>query len=120
MTDCAVCAHAELHGWWGSDHHGTHCRRCHRSWIGRAEAHCPMCCRHFGSDRAAQVHKRSSRDGERVWCVDPATIFDRHGQPRLKLTVRASGKVWVQTRPEPFPALSRRPQPRSAPPVGVA
>jgi hypothetical protein len=80
---CSVCDQVTTLGWWGPDHRGTHCRKCHRSWTAKGAAHCPVCCEHFATDATAQLHwggrsyeaehldPRSVsalvRDGDRLW-----------------------------------------------------
>lgn len=85
-TDCEPCRHEAEHGWWGIK--GTHCRRCHRTWIGYTECHCASCCLHFGSVAAFDAHFRRDECG-----TPPLTT--KTGRPAFKLIDRASGPVWV-------------------------
>ena len=65
---CPLCAYAGAHGWWGTGHKGTHCRRCHRSWTSTREAHCVVCHAHFTADSAAEHHWPKGHH------QDPATV----------------------------------------------
>lgn len=96
---CPICAHVDEHGWYGPGFNGEHYRDCHRSWTGLAECHCAGCHRHFGSDSAFDIHQI----GVDAVCRDPATLFDRHGTPRLKAVERKSGMVWVGVSSQPPP-----------------
>lgn len=70
LTDCAPCAYAREHGWWGPAHRGTHCRDCHHSWTSRKEAHCTVCHEHFASVTAAEMHWCDGRGKAKhsAWC----------------------------------------------------
>ena len=57
-TACPTCSYADAHACWPPEHEGTHCRTCHRSWTSKAQAHCTVCCAHFTSDSAADLHWR--------------------------------------------------------------
>ena len=63
MSDCSICAYAREHGSWPTDHRGTHCEFCHRSWTGERQGHCVnldsegrSCCLHFAGDRPGDLH----------------------------------------------------------------
>ena len=91
MTACPVCARSEEHGWLGQP--GAHCRRCHRSWTSRAEAHCTArledgarCCAHFSSNSAADHHWLKGRH------VDPETIG------RLVRRETVHGSTWTDAK----------------------
>lgn len=86
---CGTCAYAVVHGWWGPDHQGTHCRGCHRSWRSRREAHCATCHAHFTSPSAFGLHLTSRG------CVDPATLRAKSGALVLVEQERAHGVVWA-------------------------
>ena len=88
--ECAPCAHATEHGWWGPTlgKARTHCRDCHRSWRSLREGHCAACCRHFADPEAHAVHRRDSE------CVDPATITKADGSARFKLVETPYGTMW--------------------------
>ena len=64
---CEICEYASEHGSWPTDHRGTHCKGCHRSWTGLAQSHCTVCHRHFGSDAAGDAHW----PGKGSECQDP-------------------------------------------------
>jgi len=68
MTTCHICTYASEHGSWPPDHHGTHCRICHRSWSSTSQAHCTVCCAHFTADSAAELHWLRGRH------ADPADV----------------------------------------------
>jgi len=70
---CVVCAYARRHGAWPPDHRGTHCKRCHRSWTARGQAHCTVCCAHFSSDGTARLHW-ANRDGRGSRHLDPQEV----------------------------------------------
>jgi hypothetical protein len=84
---------------------GSHCRDCHRSWRGLAEAHCAECHRHFGGEVAFTAHQASGV------CRDPGTIRteERPGKPsrpRFKLVERKhSGPTWIQNDEREFPSV---------------
>jgi hypothetical protein len=65
---CAVCAYADAHGSWPTDHAGTHCRVCHRSWASTAQAHCTVCHAHFVANGVAGLHWRNGRH------LDPSEV----------------------------------------------
>ena len=79
MSDCPICEHAAEFGSWPTDHKGTHCDHCHRSWASKAQSHCVAlqpdgshCCRHFGSDSAGDAHRKGGyQGGGTPECVDP-------------------------------------------------
>jgi uncharacterized paraquat-inducible protein A len=79
---CEVCAHADAHGSWPPDHHGTHCRGCHRSWPSRAQAHCLRCHEQFASPGVADLHWTKAGH------VHPTTVS------KLECHDEAYGPVW--------------------------
>lgn len=90
---CAPCAHAARHGWWGPNHRGTHCRGCHRSWTGLAEAHCVGCHEHFTTNGTADLHRQAGQ------CVPPGSLRRKDGSPVLVPSTKArfhSGVTWGQ------------------------
>jgi hypothetical protein len=89
---CPTCRFIAEHGWTGP-RGGSHCQRCHRSWHGKAQAHCPSCCRHFSAPSAFDRHLRTAGDGS-VTCVDPATLRTRAGAPVLVSDADAYGPIW--------------------------
>ncbi len=108
-SHCGVCVYASEHGSWPTDHRGTHCKDCHRSWVGKAESHCTVCHRHFGSEAAGDAHRpgRISKDN----CEDP-TGFTRFETPR--------GPIWGGTDPEHMMAMVDARQKPRKPPSHVA
>lgn len=91
--ECEPCTRAVEEAWFGPID-GTHCKKCHRTWSSIKEAHCPMCCRHFSSDTAAQAHKRGV---DRVSCVDPSKVGPTEENPtrkRLEAFEGPSGTTW--------------------------
>lgn len=87
---CEPCEHADREGWWGPGHRGTHCRNCHRSWTGYAEAHCVECCLHFSTDRVADAHRVGGR------CMTLSDLMAVHrptGARVFDVSTRASGLV---------------------------
>jgi hypothetical protein len=84
--DCPVCQHADEHGWWGVT--GTHCRKCHRSWQALKQAHCTLCCAHFASVRAADMHMNAQG------CRPPDEVRTGAGTPRLVLRSTKDGAIW--------------------------
>jgi hypothetical protein len=89
---CAVCTFADANGWTGLPTGTAHCRKCHKEWTGVRAAHCPMCCRTFTSDSAAQLHKRS--EGPRLVCVPPETVLDEWDRPLFRPSDTA-GAEWA-------------------------
>jgi hypothetical protein len=89
---CETCAALDA----GGILETNHCRDCHRSWRGHAEAHCAVCHRHFGGDVAFLAHRA---DGI---CRDPAQLKTKPsdgslGKPRFRLIERKhSGTVLIQ------------------------
>ena len=72
MTECALCAYADVHGWWG-DYKITHSRMTHRTWSRTSrECECAACGRHFGGNEGFDAHQRTSPAG--VVCLDPSTL----------------------------------------------
>lgn len=71
---CEICVYANEHGSWPTDHRGTHCRECHRSWSGKREVHCAACCLHFSADSVADKHY------VRGQCLDPIDMLTRTAQ----------------------------------------
>jgi hypothetical protein len=95
---CPICDYAREHGSWPPDHRGTHCSDsidgrgrvvvsgCHRSWASKAQSHCTLCHRHFGSDSAGDSHRFGDyRGGGEPVCRDPRG-FDRWETP--------NGPIW--------------------------
>jgi hypothetical protein len=79
---CLTCAYADRNGSWPTDHHGTHCRTCHRSWVSRAQVHCVLCHENFATHGVADLH------WPRAGHVHPSEVpkLDRHDE--------ANGPVW--------------------------
>ena len=79
------------------------CGGCDRVWSGNAQAHCSTCHEHFGSDSAADRHSEGRYDVPRGHPDERRCIpVERFGEligkaqkPRLVLTQRADGPVWV-------------------------
>lgn len=87
--ECAPCAHAVLHGWWGPmGSNKTHCRRCHRSWASRLEMHCVTCHRHFANPKACDAHQPGSE------CQDPMEVLRADGQPKFVVLDHGRGPVF--------------------------
>lgn len=78
MRACAICVHADEHGWWGPGHRGTHCTQCHR---------------HFGSNEAGDAHRLGDA------CRDPRG-FARYDTP--------DGPIFGGRDPEDMAALRAR------------
>lgn len=106
MMDCPVCAFADEHHWWGRD--GTHCRKCHRSWTSRAEAHCTTCCAHFTKPSTAGLHLTARG------CQPPEAVMDREKRPKLKLVERSSGPTWARATEFPESLRGRDSSPANA------
>jgi hypothetical protein len=64
---CEACVSTERHGWHGIDG-AAHCHDCHLTWTSKRAAHCPVCCCHFTSYSAADLH-----DGPNG-CLPPAEV----------------------------------------------
>lgn len=90
---CPDCTFATEHGHWPSAMRGTtHCRACGRYWPVRTEQqHCVSCHRHFKSVRAADMHRKSDQ------CVEPASLVNAKGQPRLVSRETEHGPLWSRS-----------------------
>jgi len=84
-ASCGLCTYAAVHGWWGPDHKGTHCRDCHASWSGIGKAHCTVCHQTFASNAAADHHWNRERH------VDPGLTRNTDGTPKLE---RDDDGIW--------------------------
>jgi hypothetical protein len=87
--ECTTCAYANEHGWWGTDHQGTHCRVCHRSWRGLKEIHCVVCHEHFSTPNNLDLHKDGSK------CIPPQDVRNQKGESLMKSREGAHGQTWV-------------------------
>lgn len=86
---CKACAHADAHGWWGTDLPAeSHCQDCHRYWRSHREAHCASCCRHFASNAAFDAHRVGDD------CNDPAALARQDGRLRFARRETRLGSVW--------------------------
>lgn len=87
-----MCARVGREGWLGQP--GSHCRRCHRSWVSLVEGHCSLCCAHFTSVGAFDLHVTA------VGCVPPGSVRwrsgVRKGLAKLKVVERKSGPTWCR------------------------
>lgn len=96
VETCGPCEYAAKENWWGPDHRGTHCRDCHRSWRGTAQAHCAGCHEHFSSTSTFDLHLS--------YCTgDPQTAHEtlreasrKDGTPLLALSDMKDGPTWVR------------------------
>ena len=97
LKTCEHCEHAHRYGWWGPRHKGTHCRRCHLSWTARAQQHCTVCCSHFSSESAANLHWGSGESSK------PPAYAAKHLDPRdvAKLS-QDEFRVWRMAGERPF------------------
>jgi len=57
------------------------CGGCAAKWTAHSWAHCGACHRTFSGVSLFDLHR--SADGDHGTCLDPATIRDKTGQPRL-------------------------------------
>ena len=88
---CSICSDSTQHGSWPSDHRGTHCWDCHRSWSGFREAHCTECHQHFSSDLLAERH----RVGYQCSTVeDMLRTVTESGKLVFRLCDSPNGKIW--------------------------
>lgn len=85
---CELCTYAAARGSWPPGHRGTHCRRCHRSWTGRRQAHCATCCEHFSADGAFLRHWGGSSDAA------PAYEGAHHDPAGIELLRQDDAGVW--------------------------
>jgi|NGEPerStandDraft_6_1074524.scaffolds.fasta_scaffold01244_5 hypothetical protein len=102
-STCEACAFAAEHHRWPMKA-GTHCHRCHGSWISTAQAHCVVCCQQFASNSVADLHWREPK-GQPPVHLDPSTL------PRLECHDEAMGSVWRSTgdrEPRPFAVYAER------------
>src|SRR5262245_61819697 len=95
---CRYCEYSKDHGWWGPPlaellgrPGGTHCIRCHRSWMSLTEAHCTLCCEHFSTHRTADRHRVGRGDR----CGNPATMCRPDGQPLFRKREAPLGVTWL-------------------------
>lgn len=92
--DCQMCANRERDGWWGLGGM-THCRKCHRTWtMTTKQAHCTVCCEHFSSPSAFDLHLRGVDDP--VTCNHPSTVLNK--KTGVLLLAQREDGVW--TRPQ--------------------
>lgn len=66
---------------------------CGQHWTGLGRAHCPVCCRTFSCDSAADRHRKGPYGGDRH-CVDPSTVG-------LVAVEKAWGPMWQNPGPDP-------------------
>jgi hypothetical protein len=57
------------------------CGGCDARWTGQSVAHCAACHRSFSVNAHFDLHR--SPKGEHGTCLDPATITDSDGNPKL-------------------------------------
>ena len=92
--DCDLCDSVRREGWWGMSGI-THCRACHRTWkMTTKQAHCTVCCAHFSSPSAFDMHLGPYN--EAVACLDPARVTNKK-TGEILLVQREDG-TW--TRPQ--------------------
>lgn len=104
---CDPCVYAAEHGWWGSSvNGGTHCRRCHRTWAGKTEAHCTVCCQHFTSNRVADKHDPYCTPDRTVCSERLRVATQKDGSPVFGVRERISGKVWIAHDPRLHPQVA--------------
>jgi hypothetical protein len=93
---CDICNHAQMHGSWPPGFKGTHCATslrsgvigCHRSWTSLAQVHCVTCHGQFATNGVADLHwcdSRRDHKGRAGVHLDPATVKDSTGKPKLYL-----------------------------------
>jgi hypothetical protein len=97
---CVPCSNAEIRGWWGPDHKGTHCRDCHRSWTGTTQVHCVGCHEHFTSARAFDAHLTHCAPDARETL--PVAVRN-DGNPVFVLRDLNDGPAWSLWRADPHP-----------------
>lgn len=61
---------------------------CGRKWGGFRECHCTLCHRHFSVVQNFDWHVPGQ-------CLDPLTVTDRKGQPRMKLADSVWGPLYT-------------------------
>jgi len=88
---CEICSYADVNGSWPTDHNGTHCRVCHRSWTGLKEIHCVVCHEHFSTPNNLDLHK----DGTK--CILPQDVKNSKGETLMKSTEGPNGVTWRLT-----------------------
>lgn len=89
-SNCATCAYANEHGWWGNNRPGrSHCSDCHRFWDSTMEGHCPTCCAHFANVLAFDAHLTEQG------CRNPGEILRKDGRPKFVLRDGKFGGTWA-------------------------
>jgi hypothetical protein len=63
--------------------------RCGRQWSGLAECHCTVCHCHFSRVTQFDMHRVNDT------CVDPLTITDKNGEPKIKVRDSVWGVLYV-------------------------
>jgi hypothetical protein len=61
---------------------------CGREWGGFRECHCTQCHRHFSVVQNFDWHEPGR-------CLDPLTVTDKKGAPRMKLTESVWGPIYI-------------------------
>lgn len=59
------------------------CSGCDSRWTGANRAHCGVCHRTFAGVGQFDLHR--GQDGEHGSCLDPASVTDKRGTPRMSL-----------------------------------
>lgn len=73
----------------------TETHSCGARWerYGERRAHCAGCHRTFSSTAMFDVHRAS--EGDQRVCLDPATVFNKKGEPVFEARVdRAGATIW--------------------------
>lgn len=85
-TRCEACSFYSLKGYYPKQTH--HCRTCHRSWTGTAQAHCVRCHSHFSTSSSFDRHVTDEG------CRQPEELRDKRGNFILGLRVDKWGRTW--------------------------
>ena len=100
MARCSICRHAEDFGSWPTDHRGTHCRVCHRSWASLKESHCMVCHQHFSADSVADLHEPFCTSDTAATAEAMQNSVRKNGTPIFDTRDRQHGSVWIRWSPD--------------------
>ena len=102
---CDTCAYATEHGSWPPTFRATHCRGCHRSWIGGTECHCTLCHLHFGGVGAFKAHRTFDTCATLEEIAEQTT---ERGVRRWAITVRKHGQTVIRHDPRSADGIPRK------------
>ena len=110
MARCSICRHAEDFGSWPTDHRGTHCRVCHRSWASLKESHCVVCHQHFSADSVADLHEPFCTSDSAATAEAMQNAVRENGTPIFDTRDRQHGSVWIRWSPDAYEGVGAGPK----------